>query len=67
MEVCDIVQEAVIKTINKKTFKGTTNTKGKATITIKLTKKGTFKAVVKFAGDKNYKASSKTVKITVKK
>ena len=44
-----------------------TNSKGKATFNLKkLTKKGKFKATVKFAGNKNYKASSKKVKITIK-
>ena len=53
--------------VKGKTYKATTNAKGKATFKItKLTKKGTFKATIKFAGDKNYKASSKNVKITVK-
>ena len=53
--------------IKKKTFKATTNTKGKATFKIKkLTKKGKYTATVKFAGNKNYKASTKKVKIIVK-
>ena len=30
------------------------------------TKKGKYKAVIKFKGNKNYKASSKKVKITIK-
>lgn len=51
-------------TVNKKSFYGTTNSKGKATIKIKLTKKGTFKYTAKFAGDKYYK--SKTAKGTIK-
>ena len=54
--------------VNGKTFKGTTNSKGEVTISVKVTKKGTFKAAFKFAGDGAYKASSsKTVKFTVKK
>ena len=54
--------------VNGKTYTAKTNSKGKATFNIsKLTKKGTFKAVIKFAGDKKYKATSKSVKITVKK
>ncbi len=45
-----------------------TNKKGKAVFKIKnLKKKGTYKAKVKFAGNKYYKASSKKVKIKVKK
>ncbi|WP_458454359.1 Ig-like domain repeat protein [Methanobrevibacter sp.] len=54
--------------IGKKTFKAKTNAKGKATFKIKkLTKKGTYKAKVKFAGNAYYKAVTKTVKIKVKK
>ena len=53
--------------IGKKTFKAKTNAKGKATFKIKkLTKKGKYTAVIKFAGNKNYKATSKKVKITIK-
>ena len=53
--------------IKKKTFKATTNNKGKATFKIKkLNKKGRYTATVKFAGNKNYKASTKKVKIIVK-
>ena len=47
---------------------GVGNNKGKATFKIKnLKKKGTYKAVIKFKGNKNYKATSKKVKIKVKK
>ncbi len=51
--------------VNGKTYKATTNSKGKATFKItKLTKKGTFKATIKFAGDKYYTGKTATVKIT---
>ena len=54
--------------VKGKTYKATTNNKGKATFKIKnLKKKGTYKAVIKFKGNKNYKATSKKVKIKVKK
>lgn len=54
--------------VGKKTYKATTNSKGKATFKItKLNKKGKYTAVIKFAGNKNYKATSKKVKIKVKK
>lgn len=53
--------------VGKKTYKATTNSKGKATFKLtKLTKKGKYTAVVKFKGNKYYKATSKKVKITVK-
>ena len=43
-----------------------TNKKGQATFKVKLTKKGTFKYTVKFAGDSQYKAVKKTGKIVIK-
>ena len=53
--------------VNGKVYHANTNKKGIATFKLsKLIKKGTFKAKIKFAGDSNYKAISKTVKITVK-
>ena len=57
----------VLTNNGKKTFKAKTNAKGKATFKIKkLTKKGKYSAVIKFKGNKAYKASSKKVKITLK-
>ena len=53
--------------VKGKTYKATTNAKGKAVFKIKkLTKKGTFKAKVKFAGNTYYNAVTKTVKIKIK-
>ena len=53
--------------VKGKTYKATTNSKGKATFKItKLTKKGTFKAVVTFAGNSFYKKVSKKVTIVCK-
>lgn len=54
--------------INKKTYSAKTNSNGKATFKIKkLTKKGTYKAQIKYSGNGYYNALTKTVKITVKK
>ena len=54
--------------IGKKTYKATTNAKGKATFKIKkLTKKAKYTATIKFKGNANYKAVTKKVKITIKK
>ncbi|SEK26300.1 hypothetical protein SAMN05216439_0699 [Methanobrevibacter gottschalkii] len=54
--------------VKGKVYKAVTNSKGKATFKItKLAKKGTYKAYVKFAGNKYYKVSSKSVKISVKR
>ena len=61
-----IKKTKVTLTVNKKTYNAKTNTKGVATFTVKLTKKGKFNAVYKYKGSSNYKAASKKVKITVK-
>ena len=51
--------------INGKTYTGKTNDKGQVTFILKITKKGKFAAVIKYAGDVTYKESSKNVKITI--
>ena len=54
--------------VKGKTYKAKTNAKGKATFKLtKLTKKGKYTAKVKFTGNKNFKAVTKSVKLTVKK
>jgi hypothetical protein len=52
--------------VNGKTYTAKTNAKGQATFSIKITKKGKFTAVIKYAGDNTYKSASKKVKITIK-
>ena len=53
--------------VKGKTYSAKTNKKGIATFKItKLTKKGTFKYTVKFAGDKAYKAVSKNGNMKIK-
>ena len=52
--------------VNGKTYSAKTNSKGIATVKIKLTKKGTFKYTAKFAGDNVYKAISKSNKVVIK-
>ena len=50
--------------IGKKKYKAKTNSKGKAIFKIKkLTKKGKYKAVIKFKGNKYYKKATKKTKI----
>ena len=58
-----LASKSVTITVGGKTYKATTNTKGQATYRLSLTKVGSFKAAIKFAGDTYYKASSKTVTI----
>lgn len=53
--------------IGRKTFKATTNAKGKATFKIKkLTRKGRYTAKITFKGNAHYKATTKKVKIVLK-
>ena len=53
--------------VKRKIYTAKTNSKGRVTFKIKnLNKKGKFKVIIKFKGDKYYKATSKKVKITLK-
>ena len=52
--------------VNGKTYVAKINKKGVAKFTIKITKEGKYAAKIKFAGDKTYKASSKTILIRIK-
>lgn len=52
--------------VGGKNYYGKTNSKGIATVKVKLTKKKTYKVLVKFAGDKYYKKSQKTSKVVIK-
>lgn len=52
--------------VNGKTYTAKTNSKGVATVKVKLSKKGTYKYTAKFAGDNIYKATSKTNKLVIK-
>ena len=52
--------------VNGKTYKATTNSKGKATFKItKLNKKGTFKATITYKGNKYYNKITKKANIKV--
>lgn len=53
--------------VKGKTYSANTNTKGIATVTIKLTKKGKYTVSAKFAGDNTYNAISKSAKLTITK
>ena len=61
-----IKKAKVILKVKGKTYKATTNSKGKATFKIKkLNKKGTYKAVIKYKGNKYYNKATKKAKIKV--
>jgi len=62
------IKNAMVKlAIKGKTYVAKTNSKGKATFNIKkLNKKGSFKATVKFAGNKYYKSANKRVTFKVR-
>ncbi len=53
--------------VKGKTYTSITDSKGKATFKItKLTKKGKYTAVIKFNGNKNYKATTKKIQVLVR-
>ena len=52
--------------VNGNTYSGTIDASGKVTFNVKLTKKGTYNAVISFSGDQTYEAAEKTIKITIK-
>ena len=53
--------------LNGKTYTAKTNSKGKATFKLKITKKGKFTAKITFAGDNSmYKKSTAKTRITIK-
>ncbi|MBQ2636143.1 MAG: hypothetical protein IJG09_05525, partial [Methanobrevibacter sp.] len=61
------IKNAYVKlTVNKKTYKVKTNSKGIASFNVKLTKKGSYSAVYKFDGNSNFKSTTKSVKIIIK-
>ena len=59
-------QKITIK-VNGKTFSAKTKANGKATISVKVLKKGKFTATISYAGNGAYKAATKKVYFTVKK
>ena len=58
--------KSVTLTINGKTYTSKSDAKGVVKFNIGgLTKKGTYSAVIKFAGDRTYNAASKTITVTL--
>ena len=61
-----IKKATVYLKVGGKTYKATTNSKGKATFKItNLSKKGSYKATVVYNGNINYNKATKTVKISI--
>ena len=62
-----VANAKVILKVNKKKYTATTNSKGKATFKLKLTKKGKYNAKIAYNGDNCYSKASAKAKITVKR
>ena len=61
-----IRNKKIIFTINGKKYTAKTNSKGIAKVNVSLSKRKTYKFTVRFAGDKSYKAITKTAKAVIK-
>ena len=61
-----IANKKISFTVNGKTYTGTTNSKGVATVKVSINKKGTYSFTAKYAGDNTYKAVSASAKLTIK-
>ena len=53
-------------TVNGKTYTGTTNANGVASVKVSISKKGTYSFTAKYAGDNIYAAVTKSAKLTIK-
>ena len=51
--------------LNGKTYSAKTNSNGVVTISVSLSKKGTYSFTAKYAGDNTYAAISKSAKLTI--
>lgn len=61
-----IAGKKITFTVNGKTYSAKTNSKGVATVSVSLSKKGTYSFTAKYAGDSTYKAISKSAKLYLK-
>ena len=61
-----VKSKKVVFTVNGKKYSAKTNSKGIATVNVKLTAKKTYKFTVKFAGDSKYYAVTKAAKVVIK-
>ena len=62
----NVVKGKVISfTVNGKTYKGTTNAKGVASVKVSLSKKGTYSCTAKYAGDDVLKATSRKFNVKI--
>lgn len=60
-----IKSKKITFTVNGKTYTGTTNANGIASVKVSLSKKGTYSFTVKYAGDNTFNTVSKTGKLTI--
>ena len=61
-----LIGKKIVFTIKGKKYAAKTNKKGIAAANIKLTKKGTYACLIKYAGDTSYSAITKKIKVVIK-
>ena len=61
-----LANKKITFTVNKRTYTAYTNSKGVATVTLKINRRGKYLAIAKFAGDNAYNAATRKAYMTIR-
>ena len=61
-----LASKKITFTVNKRTYTAYTNSKGVATVTFKISRRGKYLAIAKFAGDSAYNAATRRAYMTIR-